>query len=290
MIDYRLTENEINNEIKEIGDKSNFHNISKKELSIKIRNTRCTIFLGITSNMISSGTRECIRYLCEHNMIDCIVTTGGAIEEDIMKLFAPHYMGSFELKGKDLRLKGQNRIGNLIVPNNNYCKFEDWLTPILIKMLNEQKESFKKDINNPLIWTPSKLIRRLGKEISKLSNCNESVWYWCYKNNISVFCPAITDGAVGDILYFLSYNYSDFILDISRDIRYINDISLKAHKTGMIILGGGLIKHHICNANLMRNGANWSVFINTGQEFDGSDSGARQENNNIRCKTCKSLW
>jgi len=27
----------------------------------------------------------------------------------------------------------------------------------------------------------------------------------------------------------------------------------------MIILGGGVIKHHICNANLMRNGADFSV-------------------------------
>jgi len=45
----------------------------------------------------------------------------------------------------------------------------------------------------------------------------------------------------------------------------------------MIILGGGIVKHHICNANLMRNGANFSVYINTGQEFDGSDSGARPD-------------
>ena len=44
---------------------------------------------------------------------------------------------------------------------------------------------------------------------------------------------------------------------------------------GMIILGGGLIKHHICNANLMRNGADFSLFVNTASEFDGSDSGAR---------------
>lgn len=42
----------------------------------------------------------------------------------------------------------------------------------------------------------------------------------------------------------------------------------------MVILGGGVIKHHTCNANLMRNGADFSVYINTGQEFDGSDSGA----------------
>ena len=45
----------------------------------------------------------------------------------------------------------------------------------------------------------------------------------------------------------------------------------------MIILGGGVIKHHICNANLMRNGANFSVFCNTACEYDGSDSGARPD-------------
>ena len=38
-----------------------------------------------------------------------------------------------------LREKGMNRIGNLIVPNDNYCTFENWLTPILDQMLHEQK-------------------------------------------------------------------------------------------------------------------------------------------------------
>lgn len=48
-------------------------------------------------------------------------------------------------------------------------------------------------------------------------------------------------------------------------------------KTGIIVLGGGLPKHHICNANMMRNGADYAVFINTAQEFDGSDSGAQPD-------------
>merc|ERR1712146_869110 len=60
-------------------------------------------------------------------------------------------------------------------------------------------------------------------------------------------------------------------------IRRINDIAVRSKCSGMIILGGGLVKHHTCNANLMRNGADYSVFINTGQEFDGSDSGARPD-------------
>ena len=48
-----------------------------------------------------------------------------------------------------------------------------------------------------------------------------------------------------------------------------------ARKSGMIILGGGVIKHHIMNANIWRNGADFGVFINTGLSDDGSDSGAK---------------
>jgi deoxyhypusine synthase len=52
---------------------------------------------------------------------------------------------------------------------------------------------------------------------------------------------------------------------------------LFAKKSGMIVLGGGVIKHHINNANLMRNGADFSVCINTASEWDGSDAGARPD-------------
>ena len=93
---------------------------------------RTTIFLGCTSNLISAGTRESIRYLLQHKLVSCLVTTAGGVEEDLMKCLAPHYLGSqrgvegFALKGAELRQKGINRIGNLLVPNRNYCLFEDW--------------------------------------------------------------------------------------------------------------------------------------------------------------------
>jgi hypothetical protein len=32
-----------------------------------------------------------------------------------------------------------NRIGNLLVPNDNYCKFEDWVMPLLDQMVHEQE-------------------------------------------------------------------------------------------------------------------------------------------------------
>lgn len=68
------------------------------------------------------------------------MTTAGGVEEDFIKCMANTYLGDFSLKGRDLRDKGINRIGNLLVPNDNYCKFEDWLMPILDEMVKEQKE------------------------------------------------------------------------------------------------------------------------------------------------------
>ena len=234
------------------------------------RNKKAKIFLAYTSNMISSGVREVIRYLVQHKHVDVLVTTGGGIEEDLMKCLAPHKMGDFRLSGKELRPKGLNRIGNLLVPNATYCKFEDWLRPILHAMHDEVDAAKGEDTFH---WTPSAMIDRFGKEI----NDESSVYYWCHKNKIPVFCPAITDGSIGDMLYFHSYKRPGFVCDIAQDIRLINDEAVKAKATGMIIIGGGLVKHHTCNANLMRNGANFAVFVNTGQEFDGSDSGARPD-------------
>jgi deoxyhypusine synthase len=93
-----------------------------------------------------------------------------------------------------------------------------------------------------------------------------------------VYCPAFTDGALGDVIYFHTWKKEGFIVDLTQDIKRLNDTAVKAKgKSGMIILGGGVIKHHICNANLMRNGADYSVMINTAQEFDGSDAGAKPD-------------
>ena len=69
-----------------------------------------------------------------------IVTTAGGVEEDFIKCLAPTYMGDFSLPGVELRSKGLNRIGNLIVPNENYRKLEAWMTPILDAMVEEQKQ------------------------------------------------------------------------------------------------------------------------------------------------------
>ena len=224
---------------------------------------KCTIFLAYTSNVVSCGLREIVRYLAQHRLVDVIVTTAGGVEEDFIKCLAPSKLGAFDLRGSELRSQGLNRIGNMLVPNRNYCLFEEWIMPILDKMLEEQKTQGKR-------WTPSGLIERLGLEI----NNEESVYYWCARNGIKVFCPAVTDGSIGDMLYCHSYTNPGLVVDLVGDIRLINDTALTAKKSGMLILGGGTSKHHTANANLMRNGADFAVYLNMGLESEGSDAGA----------------
>lgn len=237
--------------------------LQQEEFDADIVPEFCKIFLGYTSNQVSSGNRELIRFLVEHKMVHVIVTSAGGIEEDFIKCMGKLHVGSFDLQGAELRKKGLNRIGNLIMPNENYCTFEEWLNPILDEMHERQeKEGIR--------WSPSSMIKLMGERI----NNPESIYYWAARNNIPVFCPAITDGAIGDMLFFHSYRKEGLVIDLVSDIRGINGEALRAAASGLVILGGGVVKHHICNANLMRNGADYAVFINTGLEYDGSDSGA----------------
>ncbi|KAG9159628.1 hypothetical protein Leryth_013602 [Lithospermum erythrorhizon] len=253
-----------------LADECPTEDCSEKEKDPAYRESvKCKIFLGFTSNLVSSGIRDIIRYLVQHHMVDVVVTTAGGVEEDLIKCLAPTYRGDFSLPGADLRSKGLNRIGNLLVPNDNYCKFEDWIMNIFDEMMEEQ--STKK-----FLWTPSKVISRLGKEI----NDESSYLYWAHKNNIPVYCPGLTDGSLGDMLYIHSIRKDPgLVVDVVQDIRSMNSeaVHVGQRKTGIIVLGGGMPKHHICNANMMRNGADYAVFINTAQEFDGSDSGARPD-------------
>ena len=88
------------------------------ELIKQMREDKCTIYLGYTSNMVTSGLRDVFRYLAEHKLVDIIVTTAGGVEEDIIKCIEPFILGDFEAPGADLRAKGINRTGNIFVPNS----------------------------------------------------------------------------------------------------------------------------------------------------------------------------
>ena len=236
------------------------------EIIKKMRQENAFIFFGYTSNLVSSGLRDIFRYLAEKKMIDVIVTTAGGIEEDIIKCLGDFKIGSFEASGSSLRDKGINRIGNIFVPNSRYVRFEEFFQPLLEELYSEQKKTGK-------IVSPSEIIWKLGEKI----NNPKSIYYWCWKNKIRIYCPALLDGALGDNVYFFQFKHPDFKIDIVQDITWFNNTTIGLKKSGLIILGSGVVKHAILNANMLRNGADYAVYVNNSQEYDGSDAGARPD-------------
>ena len=55
------------------------------EIIKAMRREKATIFLSFTSNQVSSGNRDIIKYLVKHKKVDVLVTSAGGVEEDIIK-------------------------------------------------------------------------------------------------------------------------------------------------------------------------------------------------------------
>lgn len=226
-----------------------------------MRAAQATILLGCTSNIISSGLRDIVTHLVRQRLIHAIVTTAGGVEEDLIKCLKPFLVGSFDADDEQLAKDGVNRIGNLYVPNDRYCAFEDWIQPVLADALGAQQQTPQ---------TCADLIRRLGVAIKDES----SYLHWAATHGIPVFSPGLTDGSLGDQLFFFSQKHPEFRLDIVEDLRRFHQQVINADTVGVIILGGGLPKAHINNATMMRGGADFAVYLSTGMAGDGSYAGA----------------
>jgi deoxyhypusine synthase len=113
------------------------------------------------------------------------------------------------------------------------------------------------------------ICRMIGSHLGE-----DSFLYWAYKNNVKVIVPGIVDGAVGSQIWMFSQKHTDFKLNIIKDSDTIAGLIFKAKKSGALMLGGGISKHHTLWWNQYRNGLDFAVYITTAQEFDGSLSGA----------------
>ncbi|HLD83789.1 MAG TPA: deoxyhypusine synthase [archaeon] len=236
------------------------------DLIRKMRKEKVKIVLTFTSNLTTSGIRDVITFLARNKHVDALCTTGGGIEEDILKCYDPFVLGHFDKDAKELYTKGMNRTGNIYVPDSIYAKFEKFVLEIFERF-------YKRQIEENKILTGMELVREMGREI----NNESSFLYWAYKNGIPIFSPCILDGAIGDILWFFKHQHADFKFDASDDIYRMNDMPLDAKETGVIALGAGASRHYVLNAHIFRGGTKYAVFVSSGTEWDGSTSSARPD-------------
>lgn len=230
------------------------------DLVTKMKIDGSKIYLTFTSNMVTSGLRGFFAQLIELKIPDIIVTTAGSIEEDIMKSLGEKFeIGSFNVDDFELHERGENRVGNVIIKNESYMKFEDWVFSVLKKIYSKKKRI-----------TVSELLHEIGLEL----NDEKSILCQAAKKNVPIFCPGITDGTLGFQLFMFQDKYNDFFLDVVKDFKNIVLVSNPDEKKGLISLGGSISKHHAILSGLISGGFNYALYMTTSQSSSGSLSGA----------------
>lgn len=227
---------------------------------LKMKRSGAKVFLTFTSNMVTSGLRGFFAQLCKLKIPNILVTTSGSIEEDIMKSIGESFeLSSFNTDDTALHERGENRVGNLLIRNESYMKFEDLIGELLEKIYKKKKRI----CSSELLY-----------EIGLMLKDENSILFQASKNGISIYCPGIADSTFGFQLYMFQQKHPDFIVDTIKDMERITiDLSFD-EKKGLISLGGSISKHYAIFSAMLSGGFDYAVYMTTSHASSGSLSGA----------------
>ncbi len=221
----------------------------------------CVKFLSFPGSIVATGVRGVIKEMVKQGLADVIITTCGALDHDLARSWKKYYRGSFDFDDRELHRRGINRLGNILVPNESYgLIIEEKMQELMSELWKEGRREIS---SKELCW-------EMGKRIC----AEDSILYWASKRQVPVYVPGVVDGAVGYHIWLFSQDHN-FKIDLLRDEKELNDIIFDSEKTGAIVIGGGISKHHVIWWNQFRGGLDYAVYITTAVEWDGSLSGAR---------------
>lgn len=248
----------------EISQSGGFESVNLSDgveiLSSMISDKKCLKFISFVGAVISTGLRGIIKDMIKNQWFDVVITTCGALDHDIARHFSAYKEGSFTMDDRELADQDIHRLGNVLVPMDSYGPL------IEEKMQSFLEEEYKNGIKE---MSTAEICKTIGKHLGE-----DSFLYWAWKNDIDVVVPGIMDGAVGSQIWLFTQKHSDFKLNMVGDANLLSGLIFKAEKSGALMIGGGISKHHTLWWNQYREGLDYAFYITTAQEFDGSLSGA----------------
>lgn len=220
------------------------------------------VFFSFPAALAATGCRGILKEFVKRKWVDCVITTCGTLDHDIARAYADYHAGDFDMDDVQLLDEGIHRLGNVLVPLGSYG-------PLLEKKL----QPIFQELYDQGIVAPS--TRELCWEIGKRISDEGSLLHWAARNEVPIFVPGIVDGAVGSQYWQFYQDHRDVSIDLLKDQQELSDIIFEAERTGAFMIGGGISKHHTLWWNQFRGGMDFSVYITTASEYDGSLSGAR---------------
>jgi len=233
-------------------------------LASMLADPEMTVFLSFPADIVATGTRGVIASLVDRGYIDAVVTTCGTLDHDLARSYRPYYHGAWDLDDATLHRRKLYRLGNLVIPEANYGRVVERRTQAVLRRLWERGER---------TLSGRRLAQALGESIPPTTA--SSILRAAADRKVPVFVPGITDGAVGSQLWLFWQDHRALAVDLLSDEQALADLVYGASKTGAIMLGGGISKHHTIWWNQFREGLDAAVYVTTAVEWDGSLSGAR---------------
>jgi len=231
-------------------------------LKAMIKDEGCVKFLSFVAAPVATGLRGVLVEAMRRGFFDVVITTCGALDHDIARTLSEYYNGDFWMDDSKLREEGVHRLGSVLIPLESYGPaIERFMQGVL-------EEAYERGVKELGSYEVADLIGR------KLQD-ERSLLYWASKKKVKVFVPGIMDGAVGTQLWLFQQRYRDFKLNLFKDAEELASIVFQAKRTGALMIGGGISKHHTLWWNQFKEGLDYAIYVTTASEYDGSLSGAR---------------
>jgi deoxyhypusine synthase len=252
--------------VKSMGEAGGFQSKSlmdTAEILLSMSSSKdCTKFLSFPASIVATGTRGLLVDLVREGMVDVIITASGTLDHDVSRTLSDYYHGSFDMDDIALSRAGYHRLGNILVPLDSYGPIiERRMQAILSGM-------YDRGVTAP---TTEELCVEIGKDLDS----DKSLLYWAQKKGVPVFVPGIMDGSVGSQIWLFAERHREFRVDVIGDERRLAEIVFASKKSGALVIGGGITKHHALWWNQFRGGLDYACYITTAVEYDGSLSGAQ---------------
>ena len=223
-----------------------------------------TRFLSFPADIVATGTRGVLATLVREGYVDAVITTCGTLDHDLARAFRPYYHGEWDLDDRELHRRHLYRLGNLVIPEANYGAIvERKMRSILGRLWASGVRSLSTEA----------LARAIGEAIP--TSARSSILRAAADRRVPVIVPGITDGAVGSQLWLFWQDHRALSLDLFSDEQRLSDLVFEAKRSGAVLLGGGISKHHTIWWNQFRDGLDAALYVTTAVEWDGSLSGAR---------------
>lgn len=237
-----------------------------------VKETENTNILCLAGSMVSAGMKKVIHDLVETNMIDCIVSTGAnMVDMDFFEgLGFSHYLGDCHADDEELRKASVDRIYDTYISEDDLRVCDSTIT----KIANELE---------PKAYSSRELMFNFGKYLDENNLGEGSILRLCYKKNVPVFVPSLSDCSAGfGLVLHQKENPKNHVShDSIRDFSELGEVVMNSASTGLLIIGGGVPKNFtqdtVVLADLLGKPISmhkYAVQLTVADERDGALSGS----------------